>query len=368
MKDIRIFIVVLATFLCSFFGWLQSTCQVINDNIENRLELKMNEPRQSSTTDCTLQWSCLDHVRTKKLIQYHNDQWFFFNATDSNRHFINISAQDCRDLRGVQLMLIHGEACKPAGYELLECISLGDQDDIFMKLDNLNPDWDYLVLIDGYLHDNCGFEIELSDTPRGMPVDETRAGSMNSMSTIDFLMEINWSVSDSIAEEIRQYDVYRRKDTESKSELVYQVEQGFNARGVPLLDYSFEDVLPDYGKYNYQIIGVGDNDRVLISKTDIIYSSHRRSDVSSTSQDDLTEDPSLWLELALDYPKACKLNISIFDASTQNLLMKSDFVYNSINIKFKTDIKAYKAKGIFSYRIEIVNVNTNEKRSHLIMK
>ncbi len=59
---------------------------MINDNIENRLELKMNEPRKSNTADCTLQWGCLNHALTKKLIQYHNDQWFFFK---SNQHGID---------------------------------------------------------------------------------------------------------------------------------------------------------------------------------------------------------------------------------------------------------------------------------------
>lgn len=355
-----------------FFGSLESGAQVINDNIEYRLELKMNKPLRSNTSDCTLQWACLNHVRTKKLIQYHNDQWFFFNASNSEKQYINISGQECRDLRGVQLMLIHGEACEPDGYEIVDCVSLGDQDDVFLELNDLETNEEYLVLIDGYLHDNCGFVIEFSDSPQGLPIYEQAISPMNAISNIDFLMELHWSVPDSIADLISRYEVYRRHDGEYKSTKVHEVEQGFNARGVALLDYDFEDVLPGYGKYKYKIIGVRDQGRLLISSILKNYRPTRNVDAHSKtsveSDDFISEDPAYWLEVDLNYPNACKLKITVFDASSQEMLKKYDLVYNSVNTSFRAYIKDFKDKGIDNYKLEIVEEKSNEKRSHLIVK
>lgn len=372
MKAKRTFLIILFTYLFTFFGGQESACQVINDNIENRLELKMNEPLGSVTTDCTLQWKCLNHALTKKMIMYHNDQWFFFKTTQLDRYFINISDQECRDLRGVQLMVIHGEACVPDSYKIVDCVSLGNQDDVFLELDNLEPNEEYLVLIDGYLHDFCGFDIEFSDTPRGMPIDEKAISSMSATSTSDFLIALHWSVPDSITDLISRYEVYRRQELEYKSTKIYEVEQGFNSRGVPLLDYDFEDVLPDYGKYQYKIMGIGDHNRLLVSTVSKNYHHIWRADTNplnnSQNIDSISEDPAYWLEVDLNYPKPCKLKITIFDASSQRLLKRYDFVYNAINTSFKAYIKGFKEKGIFSYRIEIVNEKSNEKRSYIMMK
>ena len=358
MKGIYPFSIVLFVSILLIFGWVESKCQVINDNIENRLELKMNEPRKSNTADCTLQWGCLNHALTKKLIQYHNDQWFFFKSTDSDKHFINISRQDCRDLRGVQLMIILGEACNPDSYEILDCISLGNQDDVFLKLDNLTPDQEYLVLIDGYLHDNCAFEIELSDIPKGLPIDEMGLVRMKSKTLSDFHIEIYWSVPDSIANLVRRYEVYRRFDFDFKSELIHEVAQGFNTRGLPRLDYVCEDILQDYGVFHYKIVGVGEHDRLLVSKSLTQISKPSRS---------LTELKN-WIDVDLHYFKACQLEILVFDASNQNLLFSRDFYYNNNHRLFSANIEEYRKQGVFSYRIEVVNTATKEKRSHLRVK
>ena len=358
VKDVSPFCILLYTNILLIFGWVDSQCQVINDNIENRLELKTNEPFQSNTTGCTLQWGCLNHALTKKLIQYHNDQWFFFKTADSDKYFINISSQDCRDLRGVQIMLILGEACKPDSYEILDCISLGNQDDVFLKLDNLSPDQEYLVLIDGYLHDNCAFEIELSETPKGLPVDDVGLVRMKSKALLDFHIEIYWSVPDTIANLVRRYEVYRRFDFDFKSELIHEVAQGFNARGLARLDYVCEDILPDYGVLHYKIVGVGDHDRLLIAKSLTQISRPSRS---------ITELKN-WIDVDLHYSKACQLKISVFDASSQYLLISRNFSYNNNHRLFSLNIEEYRKQGVFSYRVEVVNTATKEKKSHLRLK
>jgi len=64
--------------------------QVANDNIENRCVLQTGETVTSSTTDCTVQRSCVDERLTGKCIEYHNDQWFEFTPKTSGRYFVNI--------------------------------------------------------------------------------------------------------------------------------------------------------------------------------------------------------------------------------------------------------------------------------------
>jgi hypothetical protein len=357
------------------FCLVESKGQVINDNIENRLELKLNEPRLSNTTDCTLQWKCLNHALTKKLIQYHNDQWFFFKSTTTEQLFINISGQDCRDLRGVQIMVIGGFACIPESYEILECISLGDQDDVFLKLDHLDTGQEYLVLIDGYLNDFCSFEIELSEIPKGFPIENSGLVPMELVPISDLHLEIFWSVPDSISNLVRQYEIFRKDDLAFNSLLIHEIPQGFNAKGAPRLDYVVEDILPDFGAYYYKIIGIGDMDRFLIAKRLLSYNRpprYKADSISSLTNTDSSaskmENIQSWLEVDLHYPRACKLKISIYNASSQSLLKQFYFNYNPSNRLIKTNIKEFEEKGIFYYRVEVANEESGEKKSHLIMK
>ncbi len=357
MKNKASFIFILAVFFGLFMG-LEADSQVINNDIEERLELSLNEPLSSNTTDCTVQWSCLNRALTAKCIQYHNDQWFFFKTTDLEKYFINISKQDCRDLRGVQIVVINGKPCEPKSYQIVSCVSLGDQNDIFITLDSLKSNEDYLVLIDGYLHDFCEFSIEFSDTPNGFPIVGKELAEMKTEQIDGLRFNISWQIPDSISKYIRRFEVYRRNKKDFKSIKIHEVELGLNSRGLPLLYYIFEDVLPDYGNYYYKIIGVGDFDRILISSSLLSY--NRQGEYHRLAKN--------WLQLDLDYPEDCNLKISVYDAYSQSLLKRYDFKYNSSNKVFNANIKEFMDKGIFYYRIEVVDTKTMEKKSHLQMK
>jgi hypothetical protein len=112
-----------------------SNAQVINDHIDKRIELNVNAPAfSSSTTDCTVDWACVDESLTGKCIEYHNDQWFWFRTNQTGKYHININGQKCRDTRGVQLVVIDGVACQPRTYNILSCNSLTSQDDIYVEL------------------------------------------------------------------------------------------------------------------------------------------------------------------------------------------------------------------------------------------
>ena len=122
-----------------------ASAQVANDNMENRRVMRAEETVTSSTTDCTVQRSCVDERLTGKCIEYHNDQWFEFTPTISGRYFVNIGGQKCRDVRGVQLVVLTGQPCQPATYRVPSCTSLGTQNDVFVTLDSLRIGCPYLL-------------------------------------------------------------------------------------------------------------------------------------------------------------------------------------------------------------------------------
>lgn len=332
--------------------------QVINDGIEHRIELMINSSISSSTADCTLQWECLNHQLTKKCIQYHNDQWFYLKTSNLDKYYLNISNQNCRDIRGIQLLVIGGIACEPESYKVMKCISLGNQDDIFITLDGLENQKEYLILVDGYLHDFCAFDIQFSDKPKGIPISEKAVVDLSTKLLADYHVEVSWSVPDTIASLVNKYELYRLNETAFKSEKVHEINQSYNAYGIPRLDYVIDDVIPDYGKFYYNVIGVGDNDRMLISKLLIHYPRPKSDDKESKN----------WIEVDLHYPKACKLKISIFDAKNHSLLYWMNFNYSSENRFFEYFIKEYRDEGITNYRIDILNLETDEKSSQLIIK
>ena len=332
--------------------------QVINDNIEHRIELMLNSSISSSTVDCTLQWECLNHQLTKKCIQYHNDQWFFLKTSNLDKYYLNISNQKCRDVRGVQLLVIDGIACEPENYKVMKCVSLGNQDDIFIALNGLENQKEYLVLVDGYLHDFCAFNIQFSDKPKGIPITENAVASLSTQLLAEYHIEVSWSVPDTIASLVKKYEVYRMNETAYKSEKVHEINQSYNAHGIPRLDYVVDDVIPDYGKFYYKIIGAGVIDRMLISKSLIYYPRSKSDDKESKN----------WLKVELHYPKACKLKISIFDAKNHSLLYWMNFNYSSENRFFEYFIREYTDEGITNYRIDILNLETNEKSSQYIIK
>jgi len=232
--------------------------QVINNRIEDRLELKLDSTSTPSTTaNATVDWSCINKALTKKCLVYHNDQWFQFTPPTKGKYFLNLSSQQCRDLQGVQLIIIEGNPCEVASYKILQCIPKIFQDDVFVELDSLQANMNYLVNIDGFLGDFCEFDIQFSSTPRGLP----RTGI--SFDTLNLAAQINtkgvlleWHVDQSLLEKISKFEVYRFKIGEVKSTLTFVMSARGNALGAFVENYSFTDTLSARGMYQYKIIGV----------------------------------------------------------------------------------------------------------------
>ncbi|MFC7666018.1 hypothetical protein ACFQT0_25890 [Hymenobacter humi] len=230
-----------------------ASAQVPNDNIENRQRLRAEEVVTSSTTGCTVQRDCVDERLTGKCIEYHNDQWFEFTPATSGRYFVNIGGQKCRDVRGVQLVVLTGQPCQPATYRILSCTSLGTQDDVFVTLDSLRAGQPYLLDVDGYLKDFCQFTLQVSTKAAGMPVSYFPPNPTRVLPTASPVVELRWTLPDSL-DAAPACRVMRREVHQYRSTEVRLVPVQRDTYGRPVLEYVITDTLPGPGIYDYQVV------------------------------------------------------------------------------------------------------------------
>ncbi|WP_206983296.1 hypothetical protein [Hymenobacter telluris] len=214
--------------------------------------MQLNQAVQSSTTDCTVQWTAVDEKLTGKCIEYHNDQWFEFTPRTAGRYYVNIAGQQCRDTRGVQLVVLTGTPGQPATYQVLSCTSLGSQDDVFVTLEGLKAGQPYLLDVDGYLKDFCGFSIAVSSTPRGVP-----AMALPPLATVTpsekKLFTLRWTLADSLGS-VARFQVLRREAAAFRAAPLAILSVERTTLGNANTEYSWTDTLAIPGRYLYQVV------------------------------------------------------------------------------------------------------------------
>ncbi|RSK40051.1 fibronectin type III domain-containing protein [Hymenobacter perfusus] len=227
-----------------------AAAQVPNDDIARRRPLQSEELVTSSTTGCTVQWGCVDELLTGKCIEYHNDQWFEFTPATTGRYYVNIAGQQCRDVRGVQLVVLTGTPCQPATYRVLSCTSLGSQDDVFVTLDSLRAGQSYLLNVDGYLHDNCRFTLVVSTRAQGIPASALPPATSLTGNPV---VTLRWQLPDSLAS-ATQFRVLRREAGAFRSADRTVLAVRRTTYGAAVASYSWTDTLSAAGRYLYQVV------------------------------------------------------------------------------------------------------------------
>lgn len=320
-----------------------SVAQVPNDHIENRIELLIDERAFSSnTTDCTVQWNCVDQSLTGKCIQYHNDQWFYFTTQDTTNYYINISGQQCRDLRGVQVVVIDGTPCDPTTYQILNCTSLSTQDDIFVSLDSLKPYHTYLLNVDGYLNDHCRFAIQVSTTPQGLPLRPAEESvEINSHKEGNKII-LDWAITKSLGNRLIKYEIFRRHTSEKKFGLSKKVIHEKNAFGISTLTYSVIDTVSVYGTYQYKIAGITQkNERLLLGTRAVTIRSPLPTLVNN------------YLTLSIPCTSEEVITVSIYNVQTQKLLKTEEIQCTTGDYIWKYNILSHFHSDIQFYKITI---------------
>jgi hypothetical protein len=321
-------------------------CQVPNDNIENRLSLRTDSlPLHSNTTNCTVQWKCVDTKAVHGCIKFHNDQWFEFTTTQAGRHYLSVTNQQCRDVRGVQVLVIIGTPCEPATYQNITCYSTGAQDDISLILENLQANHTYLINIDGYLNDFCAFDITVSTKAPEFTLFTPSAEVPVQARLLDSLVHLQWTLPDALHEDLTEFYVLRRHAREKRTQEITRFAAVANTYGSRQSTYTYTDTVAVKGLYTYKIIGSGSQQQHFLLKELTVYFEGSRNTVSSHEN-----------IVTLDIPVRRKLNLSvlIFDAHTNELLKKG---YMLTSAKHKNqlaiDIARFVAEGIHSYRVLI---------------
>ncbi|QNL22827.1 hypothetical protein HZR84_13065 [Hyphobacterium sp. CCMP332] len=327
---------------------------VYNDDIENRHPLKINDrPYISHTEECTVQKECLNIALTDQCLIYHNDQWFEFTTLDSGDYYINIRNQECRDVRGVQAVIIDGEPCMPESYEILDCVSNGHQDDMYIKL-NLSANKTYLMIIDGYLHDYCYFDIDVSTDPPIFALLPDKTTFSDTIFTQNPIVQFQWTMDTFEAEQMQEYQILRRHDSEKKSKIVWSTPNLRNSFGEPFVEFNKYDTLNETleGSYFYKISGMRqDSSQLLIQDILVVYK----------AKDSYYDPAHDYIQFELPKSKRkTPYSIVIKDAKTNVKLDEKRIEYDKLFSTIKLDIKNYRTNGILEFNIEINNLNSGE--------
>lgn len=331
-----------------FFASLSGVAQVSNDLIAERITLELNQPFGSNTVNCRVEKNCINEAQTGKCIKYHNDQWFTIIPQDDMLYYINISGQSCRDLRGVQLVVIDGNPCDTASYQIISCVSLATQDDVFLTLSGLEIGKEHLLNVDGYLHDFCDFIIEFGSMAKGLPMIGERIHTL-SYTQEDQFVDLNWEIDLTMETDIVEYQIHKRESKETKHTLMQVLPHEKNAFGVPQLAYSTQDIIQKDGKYYYKVVAV------LNSGAPIILD---EIDVEVRLKQDLIPQT---IEIELDYKKKTPITILIFNAQNNRLLKSRLFNFTDDYKNTSLNINQWIKRNIHFYRIEIIDNSTNRK-------
>ena len=330
--------------------------QVANDDIENKQLLLLEEIHHSKTDNCTVQWECVDERLTGKCIDYHNDQWFYFNSGANRKLFLNIMNQKCRDLKGVQIVVIQGEPCNTSSYNVLTCVSLATQDDVYIELDSLVLYHDYLINIDGYLHDYCSFEIEVSSSAKGLPTEQTMDLITDKRRT-GKMIQIDWALPDSLQFEIQEFRIFKRIHPEFKSELAQSIPVAPNAYGEFPNQYSFYDSLRLKQRYYYQLTALcSDNKLYIIDKYEFQFS-------GESAPNNFKKEIAIPLG---NVKSKTSFSLIIQDFYSMEVLFHKQFDYKR---KGQQDYIFYTwslaNKGVTKIFVEVINNKTKSRMKHV---
>jgi hypothetical protein len=231
--------------------------QVANNKISQRFTLELDtNPIASTTTNSSVEWQCINKALTNKCLVYHNDQWFSFQVENAGDYYLNLSGQQCKKLKGIQVIVIEGNPCEIKSYNILQCIPKVSQEDTFVELKSIKANTLYLLNIDGFLGDFCEFEIQLATHPNGLPLLLNRSDtSATSLSISDRKILLTWKLTPDLLQSIETFRVGRKKNKGVKSKWT-TVDAKSNAYGQLLREYSLTDTLTEQGDYTFTVLGL----------------------------------------------------------------------------------------------------------------
>lgn len=322
--------------------------QTANNNMAQAERLELDQFIHSKTHGNTVEYNCIDESLTGKCIKYHNDQWYSFRSDDSNKLYINISGQKCRDLLGVQLVVIEGELCSPWTYTILDCISLATQDDIFIEIDNIKPNHNYWLNVDGYLHDFCSFFLEVSHAPKGFSAKQEVLLENSSTQANGNHFSMVWSLPDSLSHLMLNTKILKRAQYKFTFDPIATIPVAFNAYGNMQTRYEYTDTVYTRGTFYYRLV-TGLNNGLNYFVDEFIF---------TVGDKDLKS-----ITLVLDYERNSSLELQVL--ANSQVMEKKEFSFNPARHSFyKLYIDKYLNKGIEQLEIRIFNKTSQHTKTY----
>jgi hypothetical protein len=313
---------------------------VINDSIDHKIHLSINNGFfASSTSECTVEWNCVEKEKLKSTITFHNDQWFSFRPRKQGHYYLVVRNQLCKEKRGVQVLVIDGIPCVPTSYSYLKLHSLLSTEDINYKLSDLKDNHEYLISIDGLLGDQCQFEIGISDTIPGNVI--------NSVSKeIDVKAErgkntiiLKWKANRLMKDSIYKFLIYRKIGS-TPFQVIDSFPTGSYSHGNHEEEFIKEDVMTQPDDYFYYIVGE--------TRLGIKYS-YKSFNVKNNS---INPDSRFIYTFRSSYKGKGEIRFRIINADNQQLLSSRE-KENKHNELFGINLLSYYATGIKRFRIII---------------
>jgi hypothetical protein len=341
----------------TFLIWsIAANAQVANNTITARSNLQVDAwPTYSTTDQSTVEWACVNKKLTSKCLIYHNDQWFTFIPTKSQAFFLNVSQQKCQKKFGVQIVVLEGNPCETETYKLLHCESFTDQSDTFIRLDSLMPDKQYLINVDGFLGDICGFEIQIATKPKGLPLKEVSMDTLQLITLLNKnLVTLQWKIERSLLDSIHHFEVYKNSAADVRKLKLIDVLVRYNTIREPLQQYTVVDTLVTPGTYTYSIIGVtaSETNRLLLDQQKIIIDAER------------SKSKRMIAKVPLTYSKKADIDFFVIDPLTDQVIMKRTCVQckdELIDIDLTEEVET----GMTRFWVRTQHAKTKETVQHI---
>jgi hypothetical protein len=309
-------------------------------------------PLLSTTDKSTVEWGCINKKLTERCLIYHNDQWFTFTPDQSGTLFLNVSNQQCRKKFGVQVLVIEGNPCETISYKLLHCESFTNQSDTFIRLNSMKAGTPYLINIDGFLADVCGFEIQVATKPIGLPHKSASLDTLGlSVTQNKNIVTLNWLAQQGITDSVLHFEIYRQAANEFKSKKLSIVPIQFNALGTPVAEYSFTDTLTQYEAYTYLVVGVQMLGKNVLDKKQVVFYAEREKDKQYVAK------------VPLNFKKKGDVDFLVINAINDQVLYSGTCI-NCNKELVDVDITQYVLAGLTKFSIQTVQPKTRTKYQH----
>jgi len=328
--------------------------QAANNSIKDRIKLEPDAaPLHSSTAQSTVEWECVNKALTNKCLVYHNDLWYYFSLDNPGPYYLNISAQQCRDKRGLQVIVIEGNPCETSTYRILQCIPKIADDEVFIPLGELKANTPYLVEIDGFLGDYCAFDIQISTRPRGMPLETTGIDTLGfRVSHAGSLVQLKWRVPADRNVSLGGFRVYKSKQPFVRFDLEREVPVERNAYGLPSQNYSIQDTIDVSGVYKYRVFGYRDDNHMPFLFGEDLVSYQEKYFIS------LPPVPSHKVSIPLDYDATTEYSVRIYEEGSHALLTEFKRAYRVKETpSLEVDLTEYITRGLTSFLVLVVRAN-----------